>query len=100
MGLCGPQRSPSAARRIGDGLALALLVAAVFCAESLDNARQTLTEAAAVAKPPHFVLVWTLVALAGGLAGAYVACRVVRIAGAVRFDWRRHSLVRTGHKLL
>jgi hypothetical protein len=100
MDLCGPQRSPSWRRRTVDGLALAVLVAAVFCAESLDNARATLAEAAAVAKPPHFALVWTLVALAGGLAGAYVACRLVRIAGGFELGPRRHSLVRTGHRLL
>src|SRR3954471_12341321 len=100
MDLCGPQRSPSAGRRIADGLALALLVAAVFCAESLDGARRTLAEAPTAVKPHQFALVWVLVALAGGLASTYVACRLVRIAGGFELGPRRHSLVRTGHRLL
>src|SRR5690348_15745334 len=80
MGLCGPQRSPSWKRRIADGLALAFLVAAVFCAESLNGARATIAEAHAP-KPENFALAWTLVTVIGGLLGVYVACRVVRIAG-------------------
>jgi len=99
MGLCGPQRSPSWKRRIADGLALAFLVAAVFCAESLNGARATIAEAHAP-KPENFALAWTLVTVIGGLLGVYVACRVVRIAGGYELGWERHSLVRTGHKLL
>ena len=96
LSLCGPSRDPSRGRLLVDGLSVALLLVAIFAADTFNTARMTLDalrgaapvsdRAVVLATPDWLATTWIALAVCGGLLGAYVGCRLIRIDEGLRAE--------------